>query len=652
MKIRKIEFENFRNFRDHGEIRCATDGRVTIIYGKNGDGKTTLHQLLQWIIYGQVHFNKTTTDHLYNLQYEKEQSYGSTFEVMGRIDFVHDDVEYSLTRTNVYKKELQDSSKISEDLTLLKKYEENDWKPVDEPRKMIEKMLPSGLAEYFFFDGESMIADLRVKGRDSAVKLRKALFSMFDLDIMEAALSHIGRTDLKTTVLGKLYLGKASASSGGDISETKNIIEQAQNKIDSLEDQIRKEKNERKANQNQVSEISERIGKTKSKAEYERQRKELINSRDGFIKNAEANKGNFGDDFYEMFPQLFISKAVSDAKATIQLKVERDSLPQGLSRQLIDYLLSDETTECICGNHLGDVERATIRKYLSLMPPLSYASLYENFSKTAERWGMGYNKSSIEKWIQMYVDNLDQAEVFDQKIRDLDEEAKGSPDIEELIIGRQKAEERIVELNDSINDLEVQLRKYQILLRRNMKIFDELTKKNQASQKAQRKIDIMERVYQYFSDELDDASKKYSEQLQINIQALLNQMLTSKRSVTVSPEFSVKVTDSFNDESKSEGQFAVVSFAYIGGILTMLKNEKQLSSKEYPLVLDGPFSKLDPDQRQNVVDAIPQFAPQVILFSKDSLQDVFDKKNIGRVWTIVSNDEKNVASVKEGYLWN
>ena len=38
---------------------------------------------------------------------------------------------------------------------------------------LIEKMLPSGLSEYFFFDGESMIADLRVKGRDSAGKLRK-----------------------------------------------------------------------------------------------------------------------------------------------------------------------------------------------------------------------------------------------------------------------------------------------------------------------------------------------------------------------------------------------------------------------------------------------------------------------------------------------
>ena len=47
VKRQMAEFENFRNFRDHGEIKCSTDGRVTIVYGKNGDGKTTLHQLFQ-----------------------------------------------------------------------------------------------------------------------------------------------------------------------------------------------------------------------------------------------------------------------------------------------------------------------------------------------------------------------------------------------------------------------------------------------------------------------------------------------------------------------------------------------------------------------------------------------------------------------------
>ena len=100
MKISKIEYENFRNFRDRGEIRCSTDGKVTIVYGKNGEGKTTLHQLFQWIFYGQVHFNKTTTDRLYNHQYESDQPIGATFDVFGCIHNEHDGKQYSDRRTN------------------------------------------------------------------------------------------------------------------------------------------------------------------------------------------------------------------------------------------------------------------------------------------------------------------------------------------------------------------------------------------------------------------------------------------------------------------------------------------------------------------------------------------------------------------------
>ena len=117
------------------------------------------------------------------------------FNVWGRIDFEHSGSEFSLTRTYTYKKGVDDSEKIGEDLSLQKMDDDYNWKRVDKPEESIEKMLPSGLAEYFFFDGESMIADLRVKGRDSASKLRKALYSMFDLDVIESAINHIGRTD-------------------------------------------------------------------------------------------------------------------------------------------------------------------------------------------------------------------------------------------------------------------------------------------------------------------------------------------------------------------------------------------------------------------------------------------------------------------------
>lgn len=651
MKISKIEFENFRNFKEHGEIRCSTDGKVTIIYGKNGDGKTTLHQLFQWVFYGQVHFNKTTSDRLYNLGFESEQSFGSTFDVMGRIDFEHEDHLYSLTRTYTYKKGLDDSEKIAEDLSLNQMDDDNNWKRLDNPKDTIEKLLPSGLSDYFFFDGESMIADLRVKGKDAAGKLKKALYSMFDLDVIESALNHIGRTDLKTTVLGKLYISKAGVSTGGTIAAVKTNIENAQTKIDSFKDKIESSKKEKEAKQQLINKVSEQIGNTKSRTEYERQRKLLKNQRDTFLKNALLDEAAFGDAVMDMFPHLIISKAVEDARKKIKLKINNNKLPTGISKALISYLLKESTSECICGNPLCEKELEHIKAYLEMLPPKSPTMLYNDFVKTAKSWGKGYDKEKIEEFIKLVLDNNENAAQCDIQIKELDEAEKKSPDIEDLIIARQQAENDVRRLDEDLSLMETEKRKFEIYLKKQMETLDELTSKIEAVKIISHKIEIMEEVRSYFANKLDEESISYSARLEENIQNLIDLMLTSKRNVSVSKEFSVVVADSYNNESKSEGQFAVVSFAYIGGILKMLKSEEHLSSKEYPLVLDGPFSKLDADQRQNVVNAIPSFAPQVILFSKDDLQNVFDKNAVGRIWTIESNEEKNVATVQEGHLW-
>lgn len=651
MRIKSIEYENFRNFKDHGIIKCSTDGKVTIIYGKNGDGKTTLHQLFQWVFYGQVKFNKTTTDHLYNLAFEADQDYGTAFDVMGRIDFEHDGEQYSLTRKFTYKKGLDDSEKIGEEVSLQKMDDDYNWKRVDRPQETIEKLLPSGLSEYFFFDGESMIADLRVKGKDSASKLRKALYSMFDLDVIESALEHIGRTDLKTTVLGKLYLSKGTIASGSQISAIKTNIENAQNVIAETEQKIANSKKEKEEKKELITKISEQIGSTKSKAEYESQRKMLKRQRDIFLNNATSDQSHFGDVIMDMFPQLLISKSVMDAKGKLNLKVNSTSLPAGVNKRLITYLLKMSTTTCICGHELCDQEREHIKKYLSLLPPRSYSSMYHDFTRTAVQWGNGYDKDKIESIIRRVLDNQELAADCDKKIKELDEAEKQSRDVEDLIVTRQQAEERVKELDQAIVALEGKNDKYKLYLKKQMKEYDDLTAGNEAGQKAVFKIEIMEAVAEHFAKKLENAAINYSVKLQNNIQLLLNNMLTSKRSVSVSQEFAVRVTDSFNDESKSEGQFAVVSFAYIGGILKMLKDDEGLNTKEYPLVLDGPFSKLDRDQRQNVVNMLPEFAPQVIVFSKDDLHDVISPANIGRVWTIQSNDEKNIATVEEGKLW-
>lgn len=651
MKISKIEYENFRNFKDHGEIRCSTDGKVTIIYGKNGDGKTTLHQLFQWVFYGQVHFNRTTTDHLYNLEFESEREYNDIFDVMGRIDFEHGGKEYSLTRTYTYKKGLDDSSKVGEDLNLLCKDDDENWKPIDRPQEVIDTLLPPGLSDYFFFDGESMIADLKVKGSDSAKNLRTALFSIFNLDILENALDHVGDKQYKTSALGKLYINPGVVSNGSNIGVCKTNIENAQAKIESISDKLSKQEEEKKEKEEQKDNISEKIGTIKSKAQYEAARKEYIRHRDNALSNMNACQKDFGDEVSDKFPQLLISKAVSGAKDKIHLKVENSNLPDGISKTLISYLLLTSTKTCICGNPLHEAEKQHINNFLNEMPPRSFAQFYQEFTSKAEMWGRGYSRNKLDGYIQRTLSSMDDAREYDKKIKQLDEEQKNSPDIEDLVVDRQKAENRIKVLEDSITQGNMELKKYEIYLKREMKKYDELIDAEKTDKVRKEKMEILMRVKEYFQGKKQEESEKYSKKLEDNIQQLINQMLTSKRTVEVSPEFTIKVFDSHGDESKSEGQFAVVSFAYIGGIFKLIQEENALKDKEYPLVLDGPFSKLDPDQRQNVIETIPQFAPQVILFSKDSLQDYFPKDTIGHVWTIKSNDEKNIAHVEEGYLW-
>jgi DNA repair exonuclease SbcCD ATPase subunit len=228
----------------------------------------------------------------------------------------------------------------------------------------------------------------------------------------------------------------------------------------------------------------------------------------------------------------------------------------------------------------------------------------------------------------------------------LDEAEKKSPDIEDLIVARQQAEQEIRDIDNLLNRITTEQRKLEIYLKKQMQDYDRLTAENKASAKVIRKIEIMEKVVAHFKQRLETESEEYSKRLEMNIQSLVDDMLKTKRKVIVSPEFAVRVVDNYNDESKSEGQFAVVSFAYIGGIFKMLRSEEHLAGKEYPLVLDAPFSKLGAENRQNVVDIMPTFAPQVILFSKDDLHGAFPTNKIGHVWTIVSNDEQNVARVE------
>ena len=205
MRIKVIEFENFRIFKDRGRITCSTNGPITLILGDGGTGKTTLHQLIYWIFYGESDFDNYTTSKLYNLEYEYNCSLGSTFSVMGYIQFEHEGNDFLLSRKLTYCKGIQTSKIIGEECRLAK-VENGEYTYLPDAEKVIKQILPKALAGFLFIEQRNQERWL------PSSELAPTILSILNLDCLTRAIEHIGTQEHKRSALGKLRLYLCNAS--------------------------------------------------------------------------------------------------------------------------------------------------------------------------------------------------------------------------------------------------------------------------------------------------------------------------------------------------------------------------------------------------------------------------------------------------------
>ena len=651
MKIKKLEFENFRQFKGKNTIIFSDDSNLTVIYGKNGNGKTTVHQLFQWILYGKMAFNKTATNKLYNLEYDKTAAYMKEFSTWGKITFEHNGNEYFILRETYFQKE---NLKIREKGTEVKLCHLDAYGGIDsvieDPEKVsrtIEEILPSALKDYFFFDGENMIADLARTGDDSAESLRKALFRMFDLSYLESAKKHIGDKNNGSTVIGKLYKTKKVNIDDKEAVKIKYKIDEYQNYIDVLSESVNNLNTEINDLRKKNIELSEKIGSIEDTHELEKERSSSLKNIELMESEIESKKLKFGEIIFTQFPRILLKDKFDFAYSLIkkQTDMSNKTIPYGLTKELVEFLLGDENEECICGSHLTPEAKDKLKDFLKCFPPYSNYAILENMKSMMRNVDTDEVETDLEDCFKKIFSYNDQIEESNGKIEKIDREMKEAKKYEDIIGERKSVEIQIKEKEEELSNESFKLNAVKKLLERDINDYDKYTEQDIDNRIIDKKIKLIEEVGKKIQDEIALNSKRYSKELEENMDFLLKKMLTSSRKVTISDDFTVKIFDSYNDESKSEGQFAVVSFAYIGGIFKLLQEEEALENKEYPLVLDGPFSKLDENQKSNVMNVIPKFAPQIILFSKDQLKNYVDANN--NIWVIFTNNEKNYSEFKQ-----
>ena len=461
MKIKNIEYYNFRNFAEQGKIDFSTDGKITIIYGTNGDGKTTLHQLFQWILYGRVNFNRTTSaEKLYNLEKGKRLTKECFFKVWGQIEFEHNGENYLVRREWVYNKSKNGdiSHKFSEDEFYVQKIDgKGAGKNLDKPNIVIEEVLPSGLAPYFFFDGETMIADLKIKGTDSARTLKTALYSIFELEIYEKALTDIGSTSRSQSAIGNLTERKRNAQEKTAKVSQKQYIKEIKilsGKLEQIENENMDYKERLENYDKRIKEISEAIGTNKSRKQLERNRALLKNNIEQYNNDIKKCMLKLGTEVSDNYSYLLMTNVVRDAGNRIYMQVqdqERKIIP-GLTKELLISLLKDaEHRECICGREIGREEIISLEKWKQYFPPASYKSTYDKFSRQAIKFSGRYDENRLLSYFKDVLEFKNRIRKTEEQMSEIDKELRSAGNIDELLSERRDIEEKLVKVKREIS---------------------------------------------------------------------------------------------------------------------------------------------------------------------------------------------------------
>lgn len=241
-----MHFSNFRALRDV-EIRFSNDEarRLTVIRAENGTGKTSALLGLQWAFFGDEGLPKAGKGvRLYPIDWDDNSE--PRVEIAVEVSFVvvqsrtrrdgtaFEEAEEYLLRRSCSESPANEGERTNSDVTLMR-LGPDGYRPLANPRVVLEDLLPPSLREVFFTDGDraKTFVDSDVSATAKRARVAAAVRSLLGLDLLEDASGH-AREAVRTL--------QGNIGKGSDDDQLKGVGEQlvsAERKVEQRESSLR-----------------------------------------------------------------------------------------------------------------------------------------------------------------------------------------------------------------------------------------------------------------------------------------------------------------------------------------------------------------------------------------------------------------------------
>ena len=646
MIIKKLVLSNFGVYAGNNVFEFTGKKPIVLVGGMNGRGKTTILEGILIALYGSNSFGYTESKYKSYNQYLRDYVNRKDGSLTTKIT-----LEFSMdaSGTEIYEVERiwnAINSRTQEKISVKKNGKEDAFL-TDNWSLFIENVLPSGLSNFFFFDGEK-IAEIAEDNTSKQMKESiKALLGINVLDMLESDLKRIIKRINNTSIESK---------EAQEVEELRVAKEEAEQKLYEIDSEI--------------EELQEKLEDTKRKLEKKQasystkggdivtQRNELFQKKAYLNSQMEHEREILVNDAASELPFVLVKDLLQNVRETAEIensnKVLAAALPQiekmtkkfveervefqNAIKEFLEYYKAGATLKE--KDTVFGLPDATIYQLGNLLDEKLLCTKLDVLDRQKKIADIKNEIEKIEGYLAVEIDEKEIRKIY-KEIKALEYEIIN---IETLIESKQtirrglngeyitassifnkKVESYLKKLET--NDDGERMVKYAHLAN---KILDKY------------KIKLQERKVQTVADTMTECYKKLASKKNLIDRIAMDYVTLELTYYNHEGEIVSR-----NSLSAGEKQLMVISLLWALAIC---------SKRKLPVIIDTPLSRLDSNHRTTLVQTyFPNASEQTIILSTDTEIDEryynLMKDNIGDEFTLIYNEEEKATTIRQGYLW-